>query len=65
MSMIDYFKNWIEVLKIIKMAWIVMNRLNITNISLTISPLAKLFKNSYSMDFKQAIVDMVVVEDVF
>lgn len=42
-----------------------MNRLNITNISLTISPLAKLFKNSYSMDFKQAIVDMVVVEDVF
>ena len=42
-----------------------MNRLNITNISLTIFPLAKLFKNSYSMDFKQAIVDMVVVEDVF
>lgn len=41
-----------------------MNRLNITNISLTIFPLAKLFKNSYSMDFKQAIVDMVVVEDV-
>lgn len=42
-----------------------MNRLNITNISLTIFPLAKLFKNSYSIDFKQAIVDMVVVEDVF
>lgn len=42
-----------------------MNRLNMTNISLTISPLAKLFKNSYSIDFKQAIVDMVVVEDVF
>lgn len=42
-----------------------MNRLNITNISLTIFPLAKLFKNSYSMDFKQAIVDMVVVEGVF
>ena len=41
-----------------------MNRLNITNISLTIFPLAKLFKNSYSIDFKQAIGDMVVVEDV-
>ena len=42
-----------------------MNGLNTTNIGLTISLLTKLFKNSCSMNFKQAIGDVEVAEDVF
>ena len=52
-------------MKTIKMVWIVMTGLNVINIDLMVSLLTKLFKNSYSMNFKQAIGDMEVAEDVF
>ena len=52
MSMIDYFKNWIEVFEDYQNGMDCDEQIKHNNISLTISTLTKLFKNSYSMNFK-------------